>query len=243
MEHRTLAEFQALDRQLRASGQKPFELGYGLAQSPYIEHHYGYIAGDEEFSSTVWGYFEKHGANGVNLLLARIREEQDPEIRSKILSMLGKIVDNHPDAAAMAPTVVSLLCDFAQNGANPEREKATIALGWIGRLPQADLLGRLMVEDSFETVRTWAASSFMQMAARMDPGAKEKLKELSLPYFRKALEQETDIFAVGVMAASLGDLWGKKFGVSWSAVEARDVERIEKARKSALRFTKKTSSL
>ena len=41
------------------------------------------------------------------------------------------------------------------------------------------------------------------------------------------------------MVGSLGDLYGKKFGLSQGAIEAKDTERIEKSRKSALRFIAK----
>lgn len=248
MENISLDQFKAMCGELRAAGKIPFELGYDLARSPYIEYHYGFIYEEDEFSRTVWRYFDKHYTKGIAFLLSQIARESEPEIRAKILMMLGRTLDQiltNPNIECeqdMVSAVVSLAARHARCGTDIEREKAAIVLGWIGRLPQAALLGSLMLEDNHEKVRAWAASSFMQMASRLPDANKEALKTMSLPYFAQALEQEKDIFAVGVMVGSLGDLCGKKFSLSWAAIEAKDRERIEKSRKSALRFIAKLAS-
>ena len=245
LENISLDQFKTMCAELRAVGKIPFELGYGLARSPYLEYHYEFIYQDDEFSRTVWKYFDKHYAKGIAFLLSQIMRESEPEIRARILMMLGRTVDQiltNPNIACeddMVSAVVGLVAEYARCGTDREREKAAIVLGWIGRLPQAALLGRLMLEDNHEKVRAWAASSFRQMASRLPDADKEALKTTSLPYFAQALEQEKDVFATGVMVGSLGDLYGKKFALSQGAIEAKDTERIEKSRKSALRFIAK----
>ncbi len=211
----SLAQFKTMCAEMRADGKIPFELGHDLARSPYIEYHYEFIYQDDNFSRTVWNYFDRHYDRGLAFLLSRIRAETQPEIRAKILTMLGRIADqiltnpNMERGNEMAEAVVGLAVEYAQRGTDIEREKAVIVLGWVGRLPQAALLGRLMLEDSHEKVRAWAASSFRQMASRLPDADQEALKAASWPYFAQALENEKDVFAAGVMVGSLGELYGK----------------------------------
>ena len=56
--------------------------------------------------------------------------------------------------------------------------------------------------------------------------------------FRQAIAVEKDLFACGVMIESAQSLFGKKW-ISSIAVENKDSVKIEKARKSAVRFLSK----
>ena len=64
------------------------------------------------------------------------------------------------------------------------------------------------------------------------------LREKTKSVFIKAIKDEKDLYACGIMIESAQTLFGKKW-ISASAVENIDIEKIEKARKSAIRFLSK----
>jgi len=246
---KTLDELQKLCDELRRSGAYPFALGNELGQSPWLEYHYSFIHGDDEFSSIVFdNYFEKHRIEGLKFLLDKLSEENVPETRAKIIRMLGATMDreilrnpNIEQPVGLLREVEKTVLCYAKNGAAIERENAVIVLGWIGELAHIELLGELMLHDPYEKVRAWAASSFMQMSAthRMKEEDKEILKRACVPFFLQGLERENDAFAAGVMVESIAIIFQKKFNLSRAALEEIDTEKIEKARRSALRFLSK----
>jgi len=67
---------------------------------------------------------------------------------------------------------------------------------------------------------------------------KELLCEKSKSCLALAIAKEDDLYACGIMIESAQILFGKKW-ISSSAVEDVDAEKIEKARKSAVRFLNK----
>jgi len=243
---KTLEELKELCGELRRSGAYPFALGVALGKSPWLEYHYSFVHGDDEFSSIVFdNYFGKHRIEGLEFLLVKIRKEGAPEIRAKILRMLGATMDgeilrnpNMEQPVDLLRKVEETVIRYAKSGVGIERENAVIVLGWVGGLAHIELLGELMLHDPYEKVRAWAASSFMQMSAshRMKENDREELKRVCVPFFLRGLERECDAFAAGVMVESISVLFQKKFNLSRAALEEIDVERIEKARKSALRF-------
>ena len=93
-----------------------------------------------------------------------------------------------------------------------------------------------MLEDKDSFCRAWSASSLIQMSFHgID---KELLQEKTKPCFALAIAAETDLYACGIMIEAAQVLFGKKW-ISSSAVEDVDIEKIEKARKSAVRFLNK----
>ena len=116
------------------------------------------------------------------------------------------------------------------------RQKIIIALGWIGSSNEIDILTKQMSVDKDSLCRAWSASSLMQMSFH---GAdKEVIQKKTKPCFASAIATETDLHACGIMIEAAQVLVGKKW-ISQSAVEYVDVEKIEKARKSAVRFLNK----
>ena len=116
------------------------------------------------------------------------------------------------------------------------RQKIIIALGWIGSLDEIDILTKQMSEDKDSLCRAWSASSLMQLSFHgVD---KKAIQEKTKSCFASVIEAETDLYACGVMIEAAQVLFGKKW-ISQSAVEDVDVEKIEKARKSAVRFLNK----
>ena len=93
-----------------------------------------------------------------------------------------------------------------------------------------------MSEDKDSFCRAWSASSLMQMSFHgVD---KELLQEKTKSCFASAIATETDLHACGITIEAAQILFGKKW-ISSSAVEDVDAEKIEKARKSAVRFLNK----
>ena len=93
-----------------------------------------------------------------------------------------------------------------------------------------------MSEDKDSLCRAWAASSLMQML--FHGVEKELLQEKTKACLALAIAKEDDLYACGIMIEAAQILFGKKW-ISSSAVEDMDVEKIEKARKSAVRFLNK----
>lgn len=241
----SLEQLKEMCDTLRKNNQPPFLLGMLLSESDYLEYHYSFIYGDDSFSKTVWHCFNRHYDEGISFLLTKIIHEPDCAIRAKIIMMLGKMTDellknqNVKITDALPSRVLALILDYAQNGSDTEREKTAIVLGWIGRLPQIELLGKLMLHDSYEKVRAWAASSFMQMSFRVCEQDNEVLKKAAVKYFYKAFLEEPNLYAVGIMLSSFGTIYNKNFRLSEKAIDDVDAEKIQKARASAIRFIEK----
>ena len=132
----------------------------------------------------------------------------------------------------LIPAIISLIEIID----NLLRRKVIIALGWIGSSNEIDILTKQMSEDKDSFCRAWSASSLMQMSFHgVD---KEAIQEKAKSCFALAIAAETDLHACGIMIESAQILFGKKW-ISSSAVEDVDAEKIEKARKSAVRFLNK----
>ena len=116
------------------------------------------------------------------------------------------------------------------------RQKVIIALGWIGASNEIYLLIKKMLKDKDSLCRVWSASSLIQMS--FHGVEKELLKEKTKSYFAAVIAMETDLHTCGIMIEAAQILFGKKW-ISQSDVEDVDVEKIEKARKSAVRFLNK----
>lgn len=93
-----------------------------------------------------------------------------------------------------------------------------------------------MLSEDDALCRVWSASSLMQLS--FHGIGKEEICEASKDAFAKVLADEKDMQACGLILESVQTLFGKKW-VSSSAVEDVDEAKIEKGRKSALRFLSK----
>ena len=93
-----------------------------------------------------------------------------------------------------------------------------------------------MLSEDDVLCRVWSASSLMQLS--FHGIGKEEICEASKDAFAKVLADEKDMQACGLILESVQTLYGKKW-VSSSAVDDVDEAKIEKGRKSALRFLSK----
>lgn len=116
------------------------------------------------------------------------------------------------------------------------RRKIIIAFGWIGSSKEIDILTQLMLNDSDALCRALSATNLMQMSFhRVD---KEIICKKIKTIFVQAIERGKDLYACGIMIEAAQILFGKKW-MSSSAVENIEPEKIEKARKTAVRFLSK----
>nr|WP_314098733.1 HEAT repeat domain-containing protein [uncultured Lachnoanaerobaculum sp.] len=212
-----------------------------LGASDEIEYHYQLICKDRDEGTNLnlSGSFYKHDKEGLEYLFTVLDNEKEEYLKVFILYLMAETLSKlrHRDfylefCNRLIPVMISLI-EITDNSL---RRKVIIALGWIGSLDEIDILTKQMLEDKDSLCRAWSASSLMQMSFHAVD--KELLQEKTKSCFASVIAAETDLYACGIMIESAQILFGKKW-ISSSAVEDMDGEKIEKARKSAVRFLNK----
>ena len=212
-----------------------------LGASEEIEYHYKLICKDRDEGTNLnlSGSFYKHDKEGLEFLFEVLNNEKDESLKVFTAYLMAETLSKlrHRDfyleyCNRLIPFITSLIATKD----TLLRQKIIIALGWIGSLDEIDILTKQMSEDKDSFCRAWSASSLMQMSFHgVD---KELLQEKTKSCFASAIAVETDLHACGIMIEAAQVLFGKKW-ISSSAVEDVDIEKIEKARKSAVRFLNK----
>ena len=212
-----------------------------LGASEEIEYHYKLICKDRDEGTNLnlSGSFYKHDKEGLEFLLEVLDNEDEENLKVFTAYLLAETLsklrhrDFYLEFCNRLIPVIALLIEINDNLL---RQKIIIALGWIGSSNEIDILTKQMSEDKDSLCRAWAASSLMQMSFHgVD---KELLQEKTKLCFASVIAAETDLYACGIMIESAQILFGKKW-ISSLAVEDVDAEKIEKARKSAVRFLNK----
>ena len=212
-----------------------------LGASEEIEYHYKLICKDRDEGTNLnlSGSFYKHDKEGLEFLFEVLDNEDDENIKAFTAYIIAETLSKlrHRDfylefCNRLIPVIISLI----ETTDNSLRRKVIIALGWIGSLDEIDILTKQMLEDKDSLCRAWSASSLMQMSFHAVD--KELLQEKTKSCFASAIAAETDLNACGIMIEAAQILFGKKW-ISSSVVEDVDAEKIEKARKSAVRFLNK----
>lgn len=212
-----------------------------LGSSEEIEYHYQLICKDRDEGTNLnlSGSFYKHDKEGLEYLFTVLDNEKDESLKVFAAYLMAETISKlrHRDfylefCSRLIPVMTSLI----EIKDALIRQKIIIALGWIGSSDEIDILTKQMSEDKDSLCRAWAASSLMQLSFHgVD---KELLQEKTKSCFASVLAAETDLHACGIMIEAAQILFGKKW-ISQSAVEDVDVEKIEKGRKSAVRFLNK----
>lgn len=212
-----------------------------LGASEEIEYHYKLICKDRDEGTNLnlSGSFYKHDKEGLEFLLEVLDNEKDESLKAFTAYLIAETLSKlrHRDfylefCSRLIPVITSLI----ETKDALLRQKIIIALGWIGSLDEIDILAKQMSEDKDSLCRAWSASSLMQLSFHgVD---KEVIQEKTKSCFASVIAAETDLHACGIMIEAAQVLFGKKW-ISRSAVEDVDVEKIEKARKSAVRFLNK----
>ena len=208
-----------------------------LGASDEIAYHYELICKQwqEGRQLNLESSFDRHGGAGLEFLFERLAKESDQKIKIDTIYLIAQILSKskHRDFyAAFCDRLIPKITSFL--GTNDTfRRKLIIALGWVGTLEQIEILISEMHGSKDSLCRAWAAASLMQMSFhRVSQGilcAKTKAT------FLQSISSEKDLHACAVMIEAAQILFGKKW-ISSSAVQNQEAEKIEKARKMAVRF-------
>ena len=225
-----------------------------LGASSDIEGHFRLICRTwkEEKNLRLESSFNRHGEEGLRFLLGRLsqaeisdallqREEASEELREAVFTayLLAEILSQgrHREYfSSYCEELLPFLLRFSETEEDFLREKCLIALGWVAGEREIPFLTGKMLEDRDAFCRAWAASSLMQMSFHRVNGA--ILQDETKKDFAKAIQEEEDLQASGIMIEAAQTLFSKKW-LSASALEEEDEMQIEKARRSALRFLAK----
>ena len=212
-----------------------------LGRSPEIAFHFELICNDWEEGTDLnfEASFEQHGQAGIDYLLETLNQEEVESQRVLIVYLLAKILSKarHRDFYAFScKQVLPVLISLLPSSEASNRRKLIIALGWIGSISEIEILGQHLLTDQDALCRAWSASSLMQLSFHQVE--KEVLMEKMKDLFGEAITEEKDLQACALMIEAAQVLFGKKW-IPTSAVEKLEIEKIEKARKSAIRFLKK----
>lgn len=212
-----------------------------LGRSPELAFHFDLICKDWEEGTDLnfEASFDQHGQEGIAYLLEILDQEEAESQRVLIVYLLAKILSKvrHRDFyASSCKQVLPVLLSLLPSSEASNRRKLIIALGWIGSISEIEILGQHLLTDQDALCRAWSASSLMQLSFHQVE--KEVLMEKMKDLFGEAITEEKDLQACALMIEAVQVLFGKKW-LPISAVENLEVEKIEKARKSAIRFLKK----
>lgn len=222
-----------------------------LGGSSNIEGHFRLICRTwkEEKNLRLESSFNRHGEEGLRFLLERLKkteisdallkeQQASDKLREAVFTayILAEILSQgrHREYfSSYCEELLPFLLRFSETEEDFLREKCLIALGWVAGEREIPFLTRKMLEDRDALCRAWAASSLMQMSFHRVNGA--ILQEETKKDFAKAIEEEKDLQASGIMIEAAQTLFSKKW-LSASALEAENEAQIEKARRSAVRF-------
>ena len=212
-----------------------------LGSSDEIEYHYKLICKDRDEGTNLnlSGSFYKHDKEGLEFLLEVLNNEKDESLKVFAAYLMAETLSklrHRTFYAEYCKRLTSVMISLIETGDNLLRQKIIIALGWIGSLNEIDILTKQMSEDKDSLCRAWSASSLMQMS--FHGVEKELIQEKTKACLALAIADEDDLYTCGIMIESAQILFGKKW-ISQSAVEDVDAEKIEKARKSVVRFLKR----
>ena len=212
-----------------------------LGASEEIEYHYQliYTDRDEGTNLNLSGSFYKHDKEGLEFLFEVLDNEDDENLKVFIAYLMAETLSKlrHRNFyLEFCNKLIPVMTSLIETKDAILRQKIIISLGWIGSSNEIDIFTKKISEDKDSLCRAWSASSLMQMS--FHGVEKELLCEKSKSCLALAIAKEDDLYACGIMIESAQILFGKKW-ISSSAVEDVDAEKIEKARKSAVRFLNK----
>lgn len=204
-----------------------------LMKSPYVEFHYELLKSEkisESFRQNLSSRFDEHGQNAENLLISKLDNNEDADFQGNIIFFLGMIKGNHK----------AKILEYARKLSESEndftRNRALIVLGWMGTIADTKILENHLLYDSDPECRAWSASSFMQMWFKNE---NKNLKRKSFEAYDKALTTEMDCFVVSIILSSIREIGKTKLGISQTALDQLDIEKIDIAKGKAIRFLDK----
>ena len=204
-----------------------------------IAYHYELICKDwkEDKKLNIESSFDRHGSEGIEFLFEQLSKSEDKKIKIFTAFLIAEILSKlkHREFyLSFCNQLIPILISLIKTNDNILRRKVIIAFGWIGSSKEIDILIQLMLNNNNDALcRAWSATSLMQMSFhRVD---KEIICEKTKNIFIQAIEKEKDLYACGIMIEAAQILFGKRW-ISSSALENIELEKIEKARRTAVKF-------
>lgn len=212
-----------------------------LGSSQEIAYHYELICKDwnEGRNLHLEGSFDKHGRDGLEFLFEQLDEVKDEKQSVLTAYLIAGILSKskHRDFYwSLCDQLIPILISFLDIKNTIFRQKVVIALGWVGTEKEIGLLTRQMLDDADALCRAWSATSLMQLSFHRVKA--EIISKKAKSSFIQAITEEKDLYACGMMIEAAQILFGKRW-IPSSAVENMDLEKIQKAKKSAIRFLSK----
>ena len=208
-----------------------------LGASDEIAYHYELICKQcqEGRQLNLESSFDRHGSAGLEFLFEQLAKTNDQNLKISTIYLAAQILSKskHRDFYAafcdrLIPQIISFL------GTNDTfRRKLIIALGWVGTLEQIEILISEMLDSKDSLCRAWAAAGLMQMSFHR--ASQEILRDKTKAAFLQGISSEKELYTCAVMIEAAQNLFGKKW-ISSSAAQNQEAEKIEKARKTAVRF-------
>ena len=211
-----------------------------LGASDEISYHYKLICKEwqEGRQLNLESSFDRHGGAGLEFLFERLAKESDQKLKIETIYFIAQILtkSKHRDFyTAFCDRLIPQITSFLETN-DALRRKLIIALGWVGSLEQIEILISEMLDSKDSLCRAWAAASLMQMSFHR--GSQAILQDKTKAAFLQGISSEKEPYACAVMIEAAQILFGKKW-ISSSAAQNQDAEKIEKARKMAVRFLDK----
>ena len=208
-----------------------------LGASDEIAYHYELICKEwqEGGQLNLESSFDRHGGAGLEFLFERLAKKGDQKLKIETIYLIAQILtkSKHRDFyAAFCDRLIPQITSFLETN-DALRRKLIIALGWVGSLEQIEILISEMLNSKDSLCRAWAAASLMQMSFHRVSQA--ILRDKTKATFLQSISNEKELYACAVMIEAAQNLFGKKW-ISSSTAQNQDSEKIEKARKMAVRF-------
>ena len=206
-----------------------------------IAYHYELICKDwkEDKKFNIESSFDRHGSEGIEFLFEQLSKSEDEKIKIFTTFLIAEILSKlkHREFySSFCNQLIPIFKSLLNTNDEILRHKIIIAFGWVGTSKEIDLLTKQMLNDSDALCRAWSATSLMQMSFhRVD---KEIICKKTKNVFSQTIEKEKDLYACGIMIEAAQILFGRKW-ISSSAFENIELEKIEKARKTAVKFLNK----
>ena len=211
-----------------------------LGSSDEIAYHYEliYKQWQEGRQLNFESSFDRHGGTGLEFLFEQLAKTSDQNLKISTIYLAAQILSKskHRDFYdAFCDRLIPHILSFT-NAENPLRRKLIIALGWVGTLSEVETLTNEMLSSKDSLCRAWAAASLMQMSFHRV--SQETLHAKTKAAFLQGISSEKEPYACVFMIEAAQNLFDKKW-IS-STAQNQEAEKIEKARKSAVRFLSKS---
>ena len=208
-----------------------------LGASDEIAYHYELICKEwqEGRQLNLESSFDKHGGAGLEFLFERLAKMSDQKLKIETIYLIAQILtkSKHRDFyTAFCDRLIPQITSFLETN-DALRRKLIIALGWVGTLSEVEILISEMLGSKDSLCRAWAAASLMQISFHRV--SQEILRDKTKAAFLQGISSEKEPYACAVMIEAAQNLFDKKW-ISSAAAQNQDSEKIEKARKMAVRF-------